>query len=58
MDIHSLFAVPESKTLESKPDLSSPKSILKPLVAFANTAGGTLIIGRKVGTWLGRFYGT
>jgi len=58
MDIHSLLAAPESKTLEFKRDLSSPKPILKTLVAFANTAGGTLIIGRKAGAWLGRFYGS
>jgi len=52
MDIHPLFAAPESKTLEFNRNLSSPKSILKPLVAFADTAGGTLIIGRKAGAWL------
>ena len=37
--------MPEGKTLEFKRDLSSPKNILKTLVAFANTAGGRLIIG-------------
>jgi len=41
-----LLADSEGKTLEFKRDLSSPKPILKTLVAFANTAGGTLIIGR------------
>ncbi|MBL4774518.1 MAG: ATP-binding protein [Mariprofundus sp.] len=56
MDIHSLLAAPESKTLELKRDLSSPKPILKTLVAFANSAGGTLIIGtndgsRKASAW-------
>lgn len=35
----------EDKTLEFKRDLSSPKSVLKTLVAFANTAGGVLVIG-------------
>jgi len=35
----------EGKTLEFKRDLSSPKNFLKTLVAFANTAGGRLIIG-------------
>ena len=35
----------EGKTLEFKRDLSSPKNLLKTLVAFANTAGGRVIIG-------------
>ena len=35
----------EGKTLEFKRDLSSPKPLLKTLVAFANTAGGRLVIG-------------
>jgi len=46
MNIDGLLASPEGKTLEFKRDLSSPKPILKTLVAFANTAGGTLVIGR------------
>ena len=41
-----LLTTPEGKTLEFKRDLSSLKPILKSLVAFANTAGGTLVIGR------------
>jgi len=40
-----LIAMPEGKTLEFKRDLSSPKNMLKTLVAFANTAGGRLLIG-------------
>ena len=36
---------PEGKTLEYKRDLSSIKPILKTLVAFANTSGGTVVIG-------------
>ena len=36
---------PEGKTFEIKRDLSSPPSIMKALVAFANTAGGRLIVG-------------
>jgi len=36
---------PESKTLEFKRDLSSPRPILKSLVAFANSAGGRLVVG-------------
>ena len=35
----------EGKTLEFKRDLSSPEGILKGLVAFANTSGGTVVIG-------------
>ena len=35
----------EGKQLEFKRDLSSPKPLLKTLIAFANTAGGQLIIG-------------
>ncbi|RLB82320.1 MAG: hypothetical protein DRH17_06340 [Deltaproteobacteria bacterium] len=47
MNIAELLNSSEGKTLEFKRDLSSMKPILKTLVAFANTAGGTLIIGRK-----------
>ena len=43
--LESLLQQPEGKTLEFKRDLSSSKPILKTLVAFANTAGGRLIIG-------------
>jgi len=43
--ITQMIAMPEGKTLEFKQDLSSPKNMLKTLVAFANTAGGRLIIG-------------
>lgn len=45
MMLDSLLTQPESKTLEFKRDLSSPKPLLKTLVAFANTAGGRLVIG-------------
>jgi ATP-dependent DNA helicase RecG len=45
MMIDRLIKQPEGKTLEFKRDLSSPKSVLKSIVAFANTAGGRLIIG-------------
>jgi len=40
-----LLKQPEGKTLEFKQDLSSPKPMMKAIVAFANTAGGRLIIG-------------
>jgi len=43
--ITQLITMPEGKTLEFKRDLSSPKNMLKTLVAFANTAGGRLLIG-------------
>ena len=46
MRLQELLLQPEGKTLEFKRDLSSLKPILKTLVAFANTAGGTLVIGR------------
>jgi ATP-dependent DNA helicase RecG len=47
LDIQEIISSPEGKTLEFKQDLSSVKPILKTLVAFANTAGGTLLIGRN-----------
>ena len=43
--IETLLSQPEGKTLEFKRDLSSPKPLLKTLVAFANTAGGKLVVG-------------
>lgn len=43
--IAQLLHEPESKMLEFKRDLSSPRPLLKTLVAFANSAGGRLIIG-------------
>lgn len=42
---HPLLLQPEGKTLELKRDLSSPQNLLKTLVAFANSAGGRLVIG-------------
>ena len=45
MDIISLLKKPESKTLEFKRDLSSSSKVLRSIIAFANTAGGVLIIG-------------
>lgn len=47
MNIEELLQQPESKTLEFKRDLSSLTPILKTVVAFANTAGGILIIGKS-----------
>ena len=43
--LNNLLTQPEGKTLEFKRDSSSSKPLLKTLVAFANTAGGRLIIG-------------
>ena len=42
---HALLLEPEGKQLEFKRDLSSPLNVLKTLVAFANSAGGRLVIG-------------
>lgn len=45
MDLLDLLKRPEGKTLEFKRDLSSPDGALKTIVAFANTGGGTLLVG-------------
>ena len=45
MNVPELIHAREGKTLEFKRDLSSLQPILKTLVAFANTSGGTLVIG-------------
>lgn len=45
MDLLALLKRPEGKTLEFKRDLSSPDGALRTIVAFANTAGGTLLVG-------------
>ena len=45
VDLIEILKRPEGKTLEFKRDLSSPDGPLKTIVAFANTAGGTLLIG-------------
>jgi predicted HTH transcriptional regulator len=45
MAIEQLLRQPEGKTLELKRDLSSPQPVLRTLVAFANSAGGKLILG-------------
>ena len=44
MNLVELLKQPEGKGLEFK-DLSSPDGVLCSLVVFANTAGGTLLIG-------------
>lgn len=40
-----LLKRPEGKTLEFKRDLSSPDGVVRTVVAFANTAGGVLLVG-------------
>ena len=50
MDLANLLTRPEGKTLEFKRDLSSPDGIVKTAIAFANTAGGILLIGVEDGT--------
>jgi len=45
MKFDHLLHTQEGKTLEFKRDLSSPENFIKTLVAFANTAGGIMLIG-------------
>ena len=45
MDLLAVLARPEGKTIEFKRDLSSPAGFLRTVTAFANTAGGTIVIG-------------
>lgn len=49
MDLLNLLKKPEGKTLEFKRDLSSSGGVLRAIVAFANTAGGILVIGVEDG---------
>ena len=45
-EIKKLLRKKEGRTLEFKRDLSSLPPILRTLVAFTNTAGGTVVVGR------------
>jgi ATP-dependent DNA helicase RecG len=45
VNLIDLLREPEGKSLEFKRDLSGRAGILRTVVAFANTAGGTLVIG-------------
>ncbi len=45
MQLEDLLRQHEGKTLEFKRDLSSPAPALKTMVAFANSAGGRLVVG-------------
>ena len=47
MNLAKIISSPEGKTLEFKRDTSALKKIMRTIVAFANTAGGTIIIGRE-----------
>ncbi len=51
--VHGLVEIlrrPEGKTLEFKRGLSGPRSVLKTIVAFSNTVGGTLLLGVEDGS--------
>ena len=50
-----LITMPEGKTLELKRDISSPRNILKTLVAFAKEPWGTL--GTPLTNWTKRRVG-
>ena len=50
MHLAATLRKPEGKTLEFKRDLSSPDRFLRAVVAFANTAGGTVLIGVEDGS--------
>ena len=45
MNLTELLARHEGKDQEFKQDLSSPDSVLRSIIAFANTSGGTVLIG-------------
>ena len=45
MELTDILRRPEGKTLEFKLDLSSPQGFLRTAAAFANTAGGAIVIG-------------
>ena len=50
MDLELILRSPESKTVEFKRDLTSPDGVLPTIVAFANSAGGVLVVGVEDGT--------
>jgi len=45
MDLLAILKRPEAGPWSSKRELSSPDPALKTIIAFANTAGGTLLVG-------------
>jgi ATP-dependent DNA helicase RecG len=50
VDFVEILKRPEGKTLEFKRDLSAPEGALRTIVAFANTAGGILLLGVEDGS--------
>jgi ATP-dependent DNA helicase RecG len=50
MNLLEALRRPEGKTLEFKRDLSSPEGLLRTVVAFANTAGGLILVGVEDGS--------
>ena len=50
MNLIEILKHPEGKTLEFKRDPSPPDRTLKTIIAFANTAGGTLLLRVEDGT--------
>lgn len=50
MHIEEILSLNEGKTLEFKENALSLQGILKTVVAFANTAGGTIVLGVEDGT--------
>ena len=50
MRLAELLTRHEGKNLEFKRDLSSPDSVLRAIIAFANTSGGTVLLGVEDGT--------
>ncbi|MEI7728930.1 MAG: helix-turn-helix domain-containing protein [Verrucomicrobiota bacterium] len=50
ISLNEMLAQAEGKTLEFKRDLSSPDKVIRTIVAFANGAGGTLLLGVEDGS--------
>ena len=48
VDLAEMLRRPDGKPVEFKRDLSSPQGFPRTVAAFANTAGGTILIARLV----------